>query len=97
VLDVLLPAPSEPDGALWLSFTGLARLLVGVVAWVVGAVEAVATMEFLRLFISDARVDTPGDSPTGKQRLRCLMTSIFSEIGRTTTFSFKRPQALQSG
>jgi hypothetical protein len=97
VLDVLPPAPSEPDGGLWPSFTGLPRLLVGVVAWVVGAVEAVAALDFLRLFIFDARVDTPGGSPTGKPRLRCLMTSVFSEIGRTTPFSFKRPQALQSG
>jgi hypothetical protein len=42
---VLPPAPSEPvtDGGLWLSFTGLPHLLVGVVTWVVGAVGAVAS------------------------------------------------------
>jgi hypothetical protein len=53
VLAVLPPAPPEPvtEGGLWLSLTERARVLVGVVAWVVGAVEeVVATMEFLRVF-----------------------------------------------
>jgi hypothetical protein len=95
VLDVLPSAPSEPvtDGGLWLSFTGLPYLLFGVVAWIVGAVGAVATMESLRLFLFDARVnlseDSPLDSSAGKERpepqlwLCFLMTSVFIARGRT--------------
>lgn len=95
MLDVLPPAPSEPetDGGLWLSFTGFPHLLVGVVPWIVGAVGAVATMESLRLFLFDARVglsgDSPQDSSVGKERpepqprLRFLMTSVFIARGRT--------------
>lgn len=95
MLDVLPAAPSEPvtDSGLWRSFTGLARLLVEVVAWIVGAVDAITTMEFLRLFVSDARVDTLGDSPQGssagkdtpESRLRFLMISVFRERGSNDT------------
>jgi hypothetical protein len=50
----------------------------------------------------DALVDVPPDPVTGNEapdpRLRFLITSVFSESGRTTPCSFKnRPQALQSG
>jgi hypothetical protein len=53
VLAVLPPAPPLPvtEGGDWLSLTERARLEVGVVAWVVGAVEeAGATIEFFLVF-----------------------------------------------
>jgi hypothetical protein len=116
VLAVLPPAPPLPvtEGGDWLSLTERARLEVGVVTWVAGAVlEAGATMEFFLVLgplvvcgwepiFFDARVAAPPDAPTGSEapdpRLRFLMTSVFSDRGRTTPWSLrKRPQALQSG
>lgn len=115
VLAVLPPAPPLPvtEGGDWLSLTERARLEVGVVACVVGAVEeAGATMEFFLVFgplvacwepiFLDARVAAPPDAPTGREapdpRFRFLMTSVLSDRGRTTPWSFKNsPQALQSG
>lgn len=96
VLDVLPPALSESvtEDGMWHSFTGLPHLLVGVVAWVVGAAGAVAAMGSLPLFLFDALVGCPGDSPRGplagkerpgpQPRLRFLMTSVFIARGRTT-------------
>lgn len=99
-------------GGLWLSLTLRARRLVGVVAWVVGAV--VVTTEFFLVFgplvlgplplpiFLDARVDAPPEPPTGRlapePRLRFFIMSVLRESGRTTPWSFrKRPHALQSG
>jgi hypothetical protein len=98
---VLPPFPADPEteGGLWDSFTLRARMLVGVVAWVVGAVlVAGVAIEFFLVFgplvgwtapiFFEARVDAPPDAPTGREapdpRFRFLMTSVFSESGRTT-------------
>ena len=63
-----------------------------------GVVTGVIAMEFLRDDFFDARVE---DGPTGAlplPRLRFLMTSVLSESGRTTPWSFKnKPQALHRG
>lgn len=57
------------------------------------------TMEFLREAFFEER---PGADPTGVALplplLRFLITSVFSESGRTTPWSFKNnPQALHRG
>ena len=108
MLAVLPPAPPEPvtEGGDWLSLTERARLDVGVVTCVVGAVEedGFATIEFFLVFgplvtcwepiFFDARVDAPPDAPTGRDapdpRLRFLITSVFKESGRTTPWSFRK-------
>lgn len=94
-----LPADPETEGGLWDSFTLRARMLVGVVAWVVGAVlVAGVTIEFFLAvgplvvcaapIFFEARVAAPPDPPTGREapdpRFRFLITSVFSESGRTT-------------
>ena len=102
MLAVLPPAPPEPvtEAGLALSFTDCARLEVGVVTCVVGAVEAAVvgvTIEFFRVFgpeivvcepiFLEARVAAPPEA-TGRDapepRLRFLITSVFRESGRTT-------------
>lgn len=108
-----LPADPETEGGLWDSLTLRARILVGVVAWVVGAVlVAGVTIEFFLVvgplivckapIFFEARVAAPPDPPMGREapdpRFRFLITSVFKERGRTTPWSFKkRPQALQRG
>ena len=72
-----LPADPETEGGLWDSFTLRARMLVGVVAWVVGAVlVAGVAIEFFLVFgplvvcttpiFFEARVDAPPDPPNWK-------------------------------
>jgi hypothetical protein len=65
----------------------------------VGVVTGVCAIEFLREDFLDDRVD---EVPTGGAfplpRLRFLMTSVFSDSGRTTPCSFKnKPHALHRG
>ena len=101
MLAVLPPFPPEPasEGGLWLSFALLARVLVGVVACVVGAVFVLlATTEFFLVvgplvvgaapIFFEARVDAPPDPQIGKvapdPRFLFFITSVFSERGRTT-------------
>lgn len=65
----------------------------------VGVVTGVCANEFLREAFFEDLVD---EAPTGTvlplPRFRFLMTSVFSDSGRTTPCSFKnKPQALQSG
>jgi hypothetical protein len=64
----------------------------------VGVVTGVWAIEFFRDDFFEARVAA---TPTGAfplPRLRFLITSVFSDKGRTTPCSFRKsPQALQSG
>lgn len=110
---VLAPLPADPvkEGGLWLSLPLRARTLVGVVACVTGAMAEMATMEFFLVFgpldepvtiFFEALVEVPPELPTGsvlpEPRLRFLMTSVLSDRGRTTPWSFRKsPQALHRG
>ena len=63
----------------------------------VGVVAGVCATEFLREDFLEERVEETG-TEFPLPRLRFLITSVFSESGRTTPCSLrKRPQALQSG
>lgn len=64
----------------------------------VGVVTGVWAIEFLRDDFFDERVDAEPTGALPLPRLRFLITSVFSDKGRTTPCSFKnRPHALQSG
>lgn len=64
----------------------------------VGVVTGVCAIEFLRDGFFDDRVDAVPTGVVPLPRLRFLMTSVLSDSGRTTPWSFKNsPQALHSG
>lgn len=64
----------------------------------VGVETGVCASEFFRDDFFDARDEEPATGAVPLPRLRFLMTSVLSERGRTTPWSFRNnPQALQSG
>lgn len=89
--DVVEVSWLDPSGEAT-SWAPLMVLLAG------GVVAGVWVIEFLREAFFDDLVDDPVGIVVPDPRLRFLMTSVFSESGRTTPCNFRKsPQALQSG